>query len=41
MQDLSRMYKKLSDIEDDKERKFGMYEKRIEMLEPIFKELNP
>jgi hypothetical protein len=35
------MYKLLTDIEDDLNRKFSMLERRKDLLAPIIKDLNP
>lgn len=40
-QDVSKLYKLLSQLESDKDRFIAMQERRKEMLEPITKEINP
>jgi hypothetical protein len=38
--DILDLYKNLGLIEKDKARYFGMLEKRAEVLEPLYKEIN-
>lgn len=40
-QDLSKLYKNLSMIEENPQRVFAMLERRKELLEPILAEINP
>jgi hypothetical protein len=40
-QDISKLYKQLSQLEPEKERFLAMQERRKELLEPILAELNP
>lgn len=40
-QDISKLYKHLSQLEPEKDRFLAMQERRKELLEPILAELNP
>lgn len=41
IEDIQNMYKHMMQIEENRSRKFGMMEKRIELVEPILLQLNP